>query len=56
LKDGHFIAGEDSTGAQIGQMDAKRWATMYGQLVELKVIDKPIDPTTAYTLEFIRNK
>jgi NitT/TauT family transport system substrate-binding protein len=54
LKDGHFVAGEDPTGAQIGQMDPKRWATMYEQLVDLKVIDKPIDPTTAYTLRFIQ--
>jgi NitT/TauT family transport system substrate-binding protein len=54
LKDGHFVAGEDPTGAQIGQMDPKRWATMYEQLVDLKVIDKPIDPATAYTLQFIQ--
>jgi NitT/TauT family transport system substrate-binding protein len=53
LKDGHFVAGEDPTGAQVGQMDPKRWATMYEQLVDLKVIDKQIDPTTAYTLQFI---
>lgn len=55
LKDGHFVAGEDPTDAQIGQMDPKRWATMYDQLVDLKVIDKPIDPTTAYTLQFIQH-
>ena len=54
LKDGHFVAGDDPTGAQIGQMDPKRWATMYDQLVDLKVIDKPIDPTTAYTLQFLQ--
>jgi NitT/TauT family transport system substrate-binding protein len=54
LKDGHFVAGEDPTGAQIGQMDPKRWATMYEQLVDLKVIDKPIDPASAYTLQFIQ--
>lgn len=56
LKDGHFIAGEDPSGAQIGQMDSQRWATMYDQLVELKVIGKPIDPATAYTLQFIQSK
>ena len=50
LRDGHFVAGDDPTGAQLGQMDPKRWATMYEQLVDLKVIGKPFDPTTAYTL------
>ena len=53
LKDGHFVAGDNPTGAQIGQMDPKRWTTMYDQLVDLKVIDKPIDPNTAYTLQFL---
>jgi NitT/TauT family transport system substrate-binding protein len=54
LKDGHFVAGDDPTGAQVGQMVPKRWATMYEQLVDLKVIDKPIDPTASYTLQFIQ--
>jgi NitT/TauT family transport system substrate-binding protein len=54
LRDGHFVAGEDPTGAQLGQMDPKRWATMYDQLVDLKVIGKPFDPTTAYTLQFLQ--
>jgi NitT/TauT family transport system substrate-binding protein len=56
LRDGHFVAGEDPTGAQIGQMDPKRWATMYEQLVDLKVIETPFDPTTAYTLQFLRTQ
>jgi NitT/TauT family transport system substrate-binding protein len=54
LRDGHFVAGEDPTGAQLGQMDPKRWATMYEQLVDLKVIDKPFDPRAAYTLQFLQ--
>jgi NitT/TauT family transport system substrate-binding protein len=54
LRDGHFVAGEDPSGAQLGQMDPKRWATMYEQLVDLKVIDKQFDPTTAYTLQFLQ--
>ena len=54
LRDGHFIAGEDPSGAQVGQMDPQRWATMYAQLVDLKVLDKPIDPTTAYTFQFLQ--
>jgi hypothetical protein len=29
---------------------------MYKQLIELKVIDKPFDPTTAYTLQFVQPK
>jgi len=54
LRDGHFVAGDDPSGAQLGQMDPARWATMYEQLVDLKVIDKPFDPTTAYTLQFLQ--
>jgi NitT/TauT family transport system substrate-binding protein len=53
LRDGHFVAGDDPSGAQLGQMDPKRWGTMYEQLVDLKVIDKPFDSTTAYTLQFL---
>ena len=53
LRDGHFVTGDDPSGAQIGQMDPKRWTTMYQQLVDLKVIDKPFDPTLAYTLQFL---
>jgi NitT/TauT family transport system substrate-binding protein len=54
LRDGHFVAGDDPSGAQIGQFDPKRWATMYEQLVDLKVIDKTFDPTSAYTLQFLQ--
>jgi NitT/TauT family transport system substrate-binding protein len=56
LRGGHFVAGEDPSGAQLGQMDPKRWTTMYEQLVDLKVIDKPFDPATAYTLQFLKSK
>jgi NitT/TauT family transport system substrate-binding protein len=55
LRDGHFVAGDDPTGALIGQMDPKRWATMYEELVDLKVIEKPFDPAVAYTLQFLQN-
>jgi NitT/TauT family transport system substrate-binding protein len=54
LRDGHFVAGDDPSGAQLGRMDAQRWASMYRQLVDLKVIEKPFDPTTAYTLQFVQ--
>lgn len=53
LRDGHFVTGDDPSGAQLGQLDPKRWATMYEQLVDLKVIEKPFDPATAYTLQFL---
>jgi NitT/TauT family transport system substrate-binding protein len=56
LRDGHFVAGDDPSGAQVGQMDPKRWTTMYEQLVDLKVIDKPFDPAAAYTLQFLQSK
>jgi len=54
LREGHFVAGNDPGGAQLGQMDPKRWATMYEQLTDLKVIAKAFDPATAYTLQFIQ--
>lgn len=56
LKDGHFVDGEATDGSQLGQMDPARWATLYKQLLELKVIDKQFDPATAYTLQFINVK
>jgi NitT/TauT family transport system substrate-binding protein len=56
LRDGHFVAGDDPSGAQLGQMDPERWNTMYMQLINLKVIEKAFDPATAYTLQFVRAK
>jgi len=56
LRDGHFVAGEDASGALIGQMNARRWATIYKQLLDLKVIEKEFDPATAYTLQFVDRK
>ena len=53
LRDGHFVAGDDPSGAQIGQMVPERWETMYKQLLDLKVIEMPFDPATAYTLQFV---
>jgi NitT/TauT family transport system substrate-binding protein len=54
LRDGNFVTGDDPSGVQLGQMDPKRWDTMYSQLLDLKVIGKPFDPSTAYTLQFLR--
>jgi NitT/TauT family transport system substrate-binding protein len=56
LRDGHFVDGEEAGGTQLGKMTAERWSTMYKQLLELKVIEKPFDPATAYSLQFIEPK
>jgi NitT/TauT family transport system substrate-binding protein len=53
LRDQHFIAGEDTSGADLGRFDPARWASMYQQLLELKVITKPFDPAIAYTVQFL---
>jgi NitT/TauT family transport system substrate-binding protein len=53
LRDGQFVAGADPGGAQLGQFDPKRWSTMYDQLNDLKLIAKPFDPATAYTVRFL---
>jgi NitT/TauT family transport system substrate-binding protein len=53
LRDQHFIAGEAPNGADLGQFDPARWASMYQQLLDLKVIQKPFDPTIAYTMQFM---
>jgi NitT/TauT family transport system substrate-binding protein len=50
LRDQHFITGE---GDNLGHFDPARWSSMYQQLLDLKVIQKPFDPATAYTLQFI---
>jgi NitT/TauT family transport system substrate-binding protein len=52
LKDGHFIY-PDGNAAETGAMQPDRWAAMYQQLSGLKVIQRPIDPATAYTTQFI---
>jgi len=56
LRDGHFVTGDDPSGSQLGQMNSARWNTMYAQLLDLKVIGKPFDPSTAYTLQFLASK
>jgi NitT/TauT family transport system substrate-binding protein len=50
LRDQHFITGE---GDNLGRFDPARWASMYQQLLDLKLIQKPFDPATAFTLQFI---
>jgi NitT/TauT family transport system substrate-binding protein len=51
LRDDHFITGSDPT--QLGHFTPERWNTTYQQLADLKVISKPIDPKTAYTMQFL---
>ena len=53
LLDGNFVTG-DPSGAQLGQMTPERWATMYKQLSDLKMISQPFDPAKAYTLQFVQ--
>ncbi len=50
LRDQHFIAGD---AAGMGQLDPARWTSMYQQLLDLKVIQKPFDAASAYTLRFL---
>jgi NitT/TauT family transport system substrate-binding protein len=52
LRDQHFISG-DPSGNDMGRFDPARWASMYQQLLDLKVIKKPFDPATAYTLQIM---
>jgi NitT/TauT family transport system substrate-binding protein len=52
LKSNHFVDGDNTPDSHQGHFTSERWATMYKQLVDLKVITHPIDPATAYTLQF----
>lgn len=53
LRDQHFITGGAPNGADLGRFDPARWTSMYQQLLDLKVIQKPFDPTIAYTMRFM---
>ena len=52
LKDQHFIDGAGTPESHLGHFTAERWSTIYQQLVSLNVPAHPIDPATAYTLQF----
>lgn len=54
LKEGGFVMGEDTTGAQTGRMAAARWTASYEQLKSLKILQGPLDPATAYSLKFVQ--
>jgi NitT/TauT family transport system substrate-binding protein len=53
LRDQGFITGDDRSGAQLGRFEPARWTSMYQQLLDLKVIQKPFDPAIAYTMRFM---
>ncbi len=52
LRDGNFVPGTD--GDQTGHMTAARWQASYDQLKALGILHGPLDPTTAYTLQFVK--
>ncbi|HTZ60149.1 MAG TPA: ABC transporter substrate-binding protein [Acidobacteriaceae bacterium] len=52
LRDQHFITGNTPNGTDLGRFDPARWTNMYQQLLDLKVIQHPFDPATAYTVKF----
>jgi NitT/TauT family transport system substrate-binding protein len=54
LKDGHFV--DDGDPSRTGQFDADRWNAMYQQLQDLKLIQHPIDPSSAWTSQFLPAK
>lgn len=54
LKTGNFVTGDAPSGTQTGHFDPARWTTLYNQLLDLHVIQKPIDPSTAYSLQFMK--
>jgi len=56
LRDQHFITGDAPNGVDLGRFDPARWTSMYQQLLELKMIQKSFDPSSAYTLQFIPAK
>jgi NitT/TauT family transport system substrate-binding protein len=61
LKEQHFLTGDGpsdpklASGDMLGKFTTQRWATMYAQLLDLKVLTNPIDPAKAYTLQFQPN-
>jgi NitT/TauT family transport system substrate-binding protein len=53
LRDGGFITGGNPTDPQTGRMSAARWQTNYEQLQSLGILHDPIDPSIAYSLNFV---
>jgi NitT/TauT family transport system substrate-binding protein len=54
LRDGKFVTGDDPSSPQTGQMTAARWQGEYEQLKALGILHGTLDPTSAYTLRFVR--
>jgi len=54
LRDGSFITGGSASGAQTGHMTAARWQAGYEQMKALGLLHGPLDPGTAYTLQFVK--
>jgi NitT/TauT family transport system substrate-binding protein len=54
LRDGRFITGDDPSGAQTGRMTTARWTAGYEQLKSLNILVGPLDPSTAYSLQFTK--
>jgi len=54
LRDGHFVTGDDPSGALTGHMTSERWQTTYDQLKSLGILHGPVDPTTTYSLKFVQ--
>ena len=52
LKQDHFVEGLDTPDSHLGHMTPTRWNTLYQQLLDLKVLDHPLDPTVVYTTQF----
>jgi NitT/TauT family transport system substrate-binding protein len=52
LRDGNFITGDDSAGAQTGRMTVARWTASFQQLRSLGILQGPLDLSTAYSLNF----
>jgi NitT/TauT family transport system substrate-binding protein len=53
LRDGGFVTGGDSAGAQTGRMTADRWTVSYEQLKALGILHGPIEPAAAYSLKYV---
>jgi NitT/TauT family transport system substrate-binding protein len=54
LRDGNFVTGNDPSSPQTGRMTAQRWQATYDQLKSLGILQGQLDPTTAYSLKFLR--
>jgi NitT/TauT family transport system substrate-binding protein len=53
LRDGGFVTGSDPSGPQTGRMTPARWQAGYDQLKSLGILHGPLDPATAYSLQYL---